>query len=186
MNKIRTILTGLVTGAVASAATTMIMSRVTATASPRCAATGTALPAADCAAMTRLVAADGEHRAALAEARRKLALLEETVRLTSEIRFVCVGPGGPRAGECFRTVDACVTARTSEQACRPQDEALCFTGPDGGVRCGGSLDVCVAMAITAGLGSEARGACSRTYLEPAPPAGEALARPAPPPAPPPS
>ncbi len=171
MNAIKTLLTSLVVGAVTSAATTIIIARATAKApEPPCASTGTRLAAPHCAVMTGLLASDAERRAELADARRRLALAEETARLSFEPRFFCAGapeqPAEQRTGECFRSVSDCVGARTGDQICWYQTEAVCFQPPGGGTRCASSVESCVAFAITAGLGDQARAACRRTYVDP--------------------
>ncbi|HVV84665.1 MAG TPA: hypothetical protein VHE35_16480, partial [Kofleriaceae bacterium] len=146
---------------------------------PPCAITGTRLPAGECRLLARLSADGAAQAQALTAARRRLLLVDETVRATFEPRFFCVGAGDPRAGECFRSIVECVDARAVAAPCRHQDEAYCFTA-DGATHCAASLDACAALATTDGLGAEARASCHRTYL--GPPSPPALAPPAAPPA----
>ena len=166
MSAIKTIITGLITGAVASAITSVVIAKVTGKKpDPVCELTGTTLPATECATVTRLALAASDRQVELVDARRRIVVLEETVRLTTDARFFCAGADEPQGGECFRAVASCLDARVGAQVCWHQPEALCFQSTDGATRCGSTVDVCATMATAAGLGAEARGACRRTYVE---------------------
>ncbi len=81
MNTVKTIVTGLVTGAVASAATALIIAKVSGGAPPpRCELTGTKMPPAECKLFARQDAAAAELRTKLDEAARRIESLESATR----------------------------------------------------------------------------------------------------------
>ena len=103
MNAIKTIITGFITGAVASAVTAVVIAKVTAKQpDPVCELTATKLPATECGAVTRLSLAASDRQVELVDARRRILVLEETVRLTTDARFFCAGADEQQGGECFR------------------------------------------------------------------------------------
>ena len=189
MSSIKTFVTSFVTGAVTSAVTTFAIAKITRKPpDPVCAATGSKVPARECAALDRLAASEAKYQAELSALRGELASLTRSATLSADPRFWCATTAGAARGECFRSFGACAAAAGASELCWNQPEATCFTGADGAARCASAPDLCVELATAAGKGDEAKAACQHTRLEPVPvpTAAPSTSPPVPAPAPPPA